>query len=179
MFILSLFINLILICPSVCLYLAYPSVQFLHSYVLPHVYLSIHLSTCACWAVRLSSSEKIGVLLQGQTWANLSWVFNSKCECPRLFTQLHSLPKDPNLKMKTQPKQPLGYLPLAFSLTDIGMIFSQFEWMNWPRCLFHLSNLVSGGAPAKQGEHPWQASIRVQGQVCRDLAFCSFHSFYF
>jgi hypothetical protein len=39
--------------------------------------------------------------------------------------------------------------------------------------------LVSGGAPAKQGEHPWQASIRVQGQVCRDLAFVHFTVFIF
>ncbi len=46
----------------------------------------------------------------GQTWAEFS---NVDVGGLVYATQLHWEQKQPNLKLKTQPKQPLGYLLLA------------------------------------------------------------------
>ncbi len=52
---------------------------------------------------------------------NLGHVFNSKYVVVLVFAiQLHSKPKQSNLKLKTWPKQLLGYHPLAFALPGLG-----------------------------------------------------------
>ncbi len=47
---------------------------------------------------------------------NLWWKFKTSSLMLIYAIQLHSLPKQPSLKLKTLPKQLLGYLPLAFAL---------------------------------------------------------------
>ncbi len=56
--------------------------------------------------------------------------------------QLHLQQKQPNLKLKTWPKQLLGYLPLAFALPIImkKQIFEAWAVMRDHR---HLSNIDS------------------------------------
>ncbi len=51
------------------------------------------------------------------TGQNLGWVFNFRSDW--IFMYLFSYEaKQPNLKLKTRPKQLLGYLPFAFALPD-------------------------------------------------------------
>ncbi len=42
--------------------------------------------------------------------------------------QLHSLQKQPNLKLKTHSKQLLGYLPLAFALPKRSQLYWAFPF---------------------------------------------------
>ncbi len=50
-----------------------------------------------------------------KTWAEFSTL---DVAVPPSTMQLRSKLKRPNLKLKTRPKQLLGYLPLAFALTE-------------------------------------------------------------
>jgi hypothetical protein len=56
--------------------------------------------------------------LQGKTWAEFSTLDAS------IFVyamQLHALPKQASLKLKTQPKRLLGYLQLAYAFTGVSL----------------------------------------------------------
>ncbi len=50
------------------------------------------------------------------TGRNLGRVFNSRSGCMYVMNLCYYEAKQPNLKLKTQPKQLLGYCPLAFVL---------------------------------------------------------------
>jgi hypothetical protein len=50
------------------------------------------------------------------TGQNLAQVFHSKLGRACIGHVIVHIPKQPNLKFKTQPKQRLGYLPLDFAL---------------------------------------------------------------
>jgi hypothetical protein len=60
------------------------------------------------------------------TGQNLGLVFNSRSGRMLTTRLLPSLPKLPALKLNTRPKQLLGYLPLAFSLTKTADRLSPF-----------------------------------------------------
>jgi len=48
--------------------------------------------------------------------------FNCRCACAWLCHAVTLTKKRPNLKLKTRPKQLLGYLPLAFVLPGISQL---------------------------------------------------------
>jgi hypothetical protein len=54
------------------------------------------------------------------TGLNLDRVFNSRLGRACIDQAIVHITKQPNLKLKTQPKQLLGYLPLAFALPDVN-----------------------------------------------------------
>ncbi len=51
------------------------------------------------------------------TGQNLGWVFNFTSDWIFMYLFCYEA-KQPNLKLKTRPKQHLGYLPFAFALPD-------------------------------------------------------------
>jgi hypothetical protein len=54
------------------------------------------------------------------TGQNLGQVFNSRLGRACICHAIACMTKRPNLKLKTQPKQLLGSLPLAFTLPTLG-----------------------------------------------------------
>jgi hypothetical protein len=61
------------------------------------------------------ASTSLLLYQQDKTWAKLSTL---DLEVLVYVTQLHSQQQQPNLKLKTWPKQLLGYLQLAFGLPE-------------------------------------------------------------
>jgi hypothetical protein len=53
------------------------------------------------------------------TGLNQDRVFNSRLGCACTGHEIVHITKQPNLKLKTQPKQLLGYLQLAFARPDV------------------------------------------------------------
>ncbi len=56
------------------------------------------------------------------TGQNLGRVFHCKIHTCKVHAIVH-ITKQPNLKLKTPPKQLLGYLPLAFALPGGGQLY--------------------------------------------------------
>jgi len=75
------------------------------------IYICLIYKDGVVWNDKAVSMDK----LQLAGW-NLVRVFNSKsgCMCAKHLFCYEA--KQPNLKLKTQPKQVLGYLPMAFAL---------------------------------------------------------------
>jgi hypothetical protein len=65
-------------------------------------------------------SSKIEKATALKTLINGSQVFNSRSGCMSVTHLVCSIPKLPSLKLKTQPKQFLGSLPLALTLFDVS-----------------------------------------------------------
>ncbi len=57
------------------------------------------------------------------TGRNLGRVFNSRLGCAWIRRSIAYITKQSNLKLKTRPKQLLGYLPIAFALPAIAYHF--------------------------------------------------------
>ena len=55
---------------------------------------------------------------------NLGWVFNSRTDCMCYVRLCCYETKSPNLKLKSQPRKPLGYLPLTLRLPGLW----HFSW---------------------------------------------------
>ncbi len=59
------------------------------------------------------------------TGQNFCGIFNSKLRRGCIYNVIACITKWPNLKLKTQPEQLLGYLPLAFALTKSERVFNR------------------------------------------------------
>ncbi len=58
------------------------------------------------------------------TGQNLGRVFNSRLERVCIYCTSACMTKRPNIKLKTEPKQLLGSLPLAFALPEASIALS-------------------------------------------------------
>jgi hypothetical protein len=76
---------------------------------------------CQCYENRLYFVT-VGKGKLKLTGLNLGRIFNYRCRCASAWISTCASSKQPNLKLRTQPKPVLGYLPLAFALPGKGKV---------------------------------------------------------
>jgi hypothetical protein len=100
------------VCPSIC-HSAHPS-----NCLFPCLY--VCLTVClSIYSIYPFFCPPVCMNMFRLKWHILGHVFNSRCGRACVGRSLHSWQKELNLKLKTRPKQLLGYLLLAFALTAV------------------------------------------------------------